>query len=828
MKKLALLLMLGLLCGLAVATSAEYALTSYKTAFEVISQTSRQMELSFTLPEYEVLEEIQGNAVYHKINLPGAGTLMQSGMPDLPVITTTIAIPHQGGVNIEVLSSEQSYLSQFNAYPLQQGQELESPKAFIKNEAFYSSTENYPSAALEYSDPVILRDFRLVTIQINPFSYNASTQELTVHQNIQLRVNYTNEPGINELAAPVSRISPSFDKIYSALIQNYDDYRDAMFANTPPRYLIIHGNTTDNTFLTALDSYVLWKRQKGADVTVANTSSGQAGSSTSSIQTYIRNQYNNPETRPDYVILIGDTAGSFTIPAFTNNSGGSDYPFTFMNTGDMLGDVFIGRISVENVTQFLVVLNKIYLYERDLDLDTASWLNHLLLVGDNAPSGISTMYISKYIKEMAQEVNPDATFTEAYGSEFSAFVNTINAAFNQGIGIYSYRGYIDFSPPSESSIFNGFKLPHAVTITCATGNYSGGTGETEQMLRYGSTAAPKGTVTAIGMSTSSTHTTFNNVLHGGIFDGIYAHGMRSMGEAMLHGKLYMYDIFGVSSPLNVEKFTHWCNLMGDPTMEVYTGIPNHFQMTTYPNIPLGLTLLDVAVTDGENLPVDGASVVLSLGDAILSRGYTDAEGNVVLILPATMTAGTAKLTVSKHNFKPLQSDIEIVDVDTLVPAAIIVDDDTVGASNGNGDGIATAGETLEIYFGLLNTGSTTISGITGTVTSDSPWISITQGNISYPDILGESSGNNLSPIVIEVAPNTPHDTLLRLHLNLSDNAGNDYVVSELVEVQAAMIEFVELNVVDGAEEVLDPGETANLSLSFINNGQADIINAYAR
>jgi hypothetical protein len=221
-------------------------------------------------------------------------------------------------------------------------------------------------------------------------------------------------------------------------------------------------------------------------------------------------------------------------------------------------------------------------------------------------------------------------------------------------------------------------------------------------------------------------------------------------------------------------------------------------------------------------------VVLSLGDTILSRGYTDAEGNVVLILPATMTAGTAKLTVSKHNFKPLMSDIEIVDVDTLVPAAIIVDDDTVGASDGNGDGIATAGESLEIYFGLLNTGSTTLSGVTGTVTSDSPWINILQGNISYPDILGESSGNNLSPIVIEVAPNTPHDTLLRLHLNLSDNAGNDYVVSELVEVQAAMIEFVELNVVDGAEEVLDPGETANLSLSFINNGQADIINAYAR
>jgi hypothetical protein len=104
-------------------------------------------------------------------------------------------------------------------------------------------------------------------------------------------------------------------------------------------------------------------------------------------------------------------------------------------------------------------------------------------------------------------------------------------------------------------------LPHAVIITCATGNYAGGTGETEALIRYGSTAAPKGSVTAIGMSTASTHTAFNNVLHGGIFDGIFTYGMRTLGEALLHGKLYMNQIYGVSTAYNVERFTHWCNLM---------------------------------------------------------------------------------------------------------------------------------------------------------------------------------------------------------------------------------------------------------------------------
>jgi hypothetical protein len=108
--------------------------------------------------------------------------------------------------------------------------------------------------------------------------------------------------------------------------------------------------------------------------------------------------------------------------------------------------------------------------------------------------------------------------------------------------------------PTESLV-NGYKLPHAIIITCSTGNYATGTGTTEAFIRLGTAAAPKGAVTAIGMSTSSTHTTFNNVLHGGIFGGIFQSHLRTIGEALLHGKLYMHQIFGCLPPTNVQKFT---------------------------------------------------------------------------------------------------------------------------------------------------------------------------------------------------------------------------------------------------------------------------------
>ena len=827
MKRLAMLMLVSLFCGLAFAAGVSNTLTSYRSAFEFQGQDPSGMNISFTLPSFQIKKELSNGQSFHRIELPDAGTLMQEGMPELPVITTTIAVPHQGSVFIEVQSAQHSIRSQYQAYPLQRDEGPNSPKAFAQNIDYYSSGGAFPATTVEYSEPMILRDFRIITIQVNPFSYNAATNELTVYDHMQLRVNFTSEPGANELPGPVQYISPSFDKLYSSAIQNYNDYREIMIANTPPRFLIIHGNSTDANFQTAMNNFVLWKRQKGADVDVFSTASGQAGSSSSSIQTFIRGRYNNHATRPDYVILVGDVTGSFAIPAFTY-SGDTDYPYTHMNTGDLLGDLFIGRISAENISQLQVMFEKIYVYERDINVATADWLDRMLLVGDNNPSGISCEYINKYIKEMALETNPDYTFTERYGPDFNSFVSSINAAINQGVGFYSFRGYIDYSPPAESALFNSYKLLHAINLTCGTNNYSSGTSEMEAFVRYGTVTAPKGAVTGIGMSTSSTMTTFNNVLHGGIFEGIFVHDMRTMGEALLRGRLYINDIFGVSSPENVKKFSHWCNLMGDPTMEVFTTIPGSFLVDTDDNIPLGITLLDVAVTDATGLAVEGASVVLSAGATILSRGYTDLEGNVILVLPEVMTAGAATITVSSHNFKPLQTVINVVDMPTLVPAAIIIDDDNQGASAGNSNGLVTAGEIVEVFFGLKNTGLETVSGISGTVSSTSPWITILQGEIDYPGIMGGGTGNNLTPIVIKVNPATPHQAMLRIYINLTDNGGFSYELSEFIPVEAAKINFVELTVLDYGDGILNPDESSNLGITFKNMGQAELENVYAR
>ena len=816
MRKLLLVFMLGLV-QLGFAATQEIGESALKRAFRVENKDTSGMQISFQLPEYKLSTAALGAASYQRIEMEGASFLSSTGMPELPFFSTSLAVPATGSVKVEVLSASQRVISGFMAYPVQEDFESDQPKGISVNSDYYHNGGDYPTAALQYGDPQIMRELRIVNIQVNPFIYNAVSQQLTIHDQISLRISFGGGQGINELGARPLQLSPSFASMYESLILNYDDYRGAMLANVPPRILIIYGNSTDTTYLTAINDFALWKRQKGAEVNLASTATGQAGNSTTSIKNYIQSQYDNLNTRPDFVILIGDVSGSFAIPAFTVSNGGGDYPYTHLAGNDGLGDCFIGRISAESTDQLSTILAKGYLLERNLNTSTASWLNRMLLVGDWNPSGISCMYINKYIKEISSEVNFHYSYTEIYGDAPSPA--SMNTALNQGMGVFNFRGYINMSgwSPSESSLYNGYMLPHSVIITCATGNYANGTGTTEAFIRLGTSANPKGAVTAIGMSTSSTHTTFNNVLTGGIFDGIYIQGMRTMGEAMLHGKLYMNQMFGVSSPSNATSFAHWCNLMGDPTLEVFVGIPSQYSIVAPANLPVGSTLLDVMVQNAGGSPVAGQCVTLSLGSQILARAYTDASGLASLIMPDELTVGTAVITVSGHNYKPLQQNIPIVS-GGLIPNALIIDDNNVGSSQGNSNGEADAGETLELSFALRNTSGGGIRNLAGTITCSSSYVSIANSAISYGDVSNGATASNLLPVVAAISAACPDGSNLRFALQLSSGSGTAYNISMHLMVANGRLEVVSQFVIDGQDSSLDPDETAGIRIGIKNNG----------
>ncbi|MBW6514735.1 MAG: immune inhibitor A, partial [Candidatus Syntrophosphaera sp.] len=814
MKKILALSVLALF-GIAALTAETL---STANLFRVERSDGSQVKLALTTPVPVITEKSVAGITVREVSLEGVPSTAANGMPELPVLSTMIAIPAQGSYTLNYTYSGVEYIA------------LDNPQIHVNDHdpgPGYSPDRLFPAEPVNGSDPAILRDFRVVQVNVYPYQYDLNTQQLRVYQNVQVTLDFNSEPGINELPA-YTNYSYAFTKLYEAQIANFADYRHLVMAPAHARVLLIYGHNTDSIFQTKLNELVAWKRQKGFDVNAVSTQT--AGYSNTAIKTYIQTQYNNENTRPDFIILLGDTGGSYTVPTWIENlsgyGGAGDYPYTQLSGNDTLGDVFIGRISAENISQLTTLLAKIYVYERDVNNspDFATWIDRMLLIGDPSSSGISTVYSNHYIKEMSLKINPNYSYIENYTG---GYATTMNTGINQGVSFFNYRGYIGMSGWSPSnSLNNGPRLPHSVILTCGTGSFDY-TSTSEEFIRQGTEAVPRGAITAIGMATSGTHTMFNNALSNGIFDGIFIYHMRTMGEALLNGRLYLWNVYGVSHTNQSNYFAHWCNLMGDPTIETWVGIPQNLNIQAPTTIPRGTSFVDVYVLADDQTPLQNVSVTLynSGAGTVFSKGFTDAQGMVTLFVPSYVNSDIL-ITASGHDYKPSQQYIALDQAGSLVYFEKMISDNGTSGSSGNADGFINAGETIALLLEVKNTTAATATGISAVLSSPDPHVTVIQAQSSYPDVTPEGTILNDQAFLfsIDYTIEPVHDT--RFVLDLTDSANTEYQIIFHLGSYNANLAVTNYSISAGGDGILDPGENGVLTLNVTNSSVFGAVDLY--
>lgn len=777
--------------------------------FQILRSSSDQMQLRFQLPEWKLETSSKGSLNSQKVSVADHPYLFIDETETLPIFSATIAVPYSGGVTMDIQNRNST---------VTKGVKLDfDPVLRTERTSGRHAGQLYPAQLAAISEPQILRDFRIVTVNVYPFIYDQDKGELIVNKTVDVILNFNDQPSVNEMPAPV-KISQNFEKIYRGLILNYDQMinRDTTYQN--PVMLVIYGNYTDATYLSIVNNFVAWKQQKGYKVTAVSTAT--TGTTAANIKTYIQNAYNTWTDKPEYLVLIGDDTGTIYVPTFNTYM---DYQYTWLAGGDNLGDMVIGRISVSTTEELNTYYQKMIYMDKDIDLATASWLERILLVSDTYHSGISTVYTNNFIHDVSYAANPDYTYNDLRFDSASPNVSGINSALMAGDAFYNYRGYIGMSgwPSYISSLANTYQLFHAVFITCNTGSWGGGTSTTESVVRKGTSVSLGGAMTAIGMATSSTHTPMNNCLNVGIFHGIYDLGMRGMGEPMLYGKLYLNAIYGVSNPTYVLNFSQYCNLIGDPTVNVYVGIPGTFNVTAPTSMPAGSSGFEVTVKDASNIAVEGASVTLKTSTGVMTYGFTDSRGKVYLSY-ANTTTGDLTLTVNKGDFKPTVNTVTLAAAGGIVFNTVTIDDNSTGSSVGNNNGVANAAETIEMTVNLRNTGSSS-AAVSGTVACTDPFITLTTTTANFGTIAAGATANNVSPIVFAIAGNCPDNHIAVFNLTISGGQ----VIPIPVTIRNGQLSITATTFVGSTGNIINPGETFPMTLTLNNSGGMDLSNLTA-
>jgi hypothetical protein len=648
--------------------------------------------------------------------------------------------------------------------------------------------------------PTVLEKYRLYPVIIHP-QFERNNEKITIGS-LKLKLNFL---GYKSIDIPLS-----IAQVYKNLILNYQ-----YDAGTKPRgLLIITPNSFYNTVLPLAD----WKEKKGWKVTVARLS--ETGTSAAAIKNYIANAYHNWNPAPEYVILIGDKD---SLPSFIVSSNPTDHPYTTIDGNDFLSDLMVGRLSVANVNELNTVIAKIINYEKNPYTTDTLWFKKALMVAGNYPDGQMTtpIPVKRWVRE--KFLNNGYQVDTVFYPPVSNGTTPITNAVNQGVTFINYRGGIaswsgwerpSFYNTDVIGLSNGWKLPVITSIVCLTGNFNAEPCFGESWLRAGNPSTPKGGIGFFGATPPTTHSRWNNCLDYGIYWGLLQDSIYYLGPMTYRGKMEVYLNFPleVSPDSGSEFYFNAYNLLGDPSLEVWTDVPRNFIVNHQTTIPVGTNSFSVQVLNSSSQPVKGAMVSLYKKNDTKEIGFTDINGLANFQI-TTSTADTLSVTVTKHNFKPYCGYAMVNNSGVYVGYY----SHTIADPGGNNNGEINPGETIQLTITLKNYGnSSTATNVSAKLTTVDPLITITDSIKNYGSISPGATANS-SSFVFNVSQNIKNGYTIKLNLTITSSQGNWNSVLWLI-AKAPEFEYRRSQILDG-NGVLEPGETSDLTITIKNIGE---------
>jgi hypothetical protein len=535
------------------------------------------------------------------------------------------------------------------------------------------------------------------------------------------------------------------------------------------KYLII----THDNFVNDIQPLAEWKHKKGMRTKVVTLS--QIGSSAAQIKSYIQTAYNTWPVPPEFLLLVGSPN---LLPW---GSGSSDNYYMEM-TGDLFNDILAGRLTVHNNTEAQTVVNKILLYERNPNITDSLWMiNACLIVREDYDTYDDSIYWSDayHARDLmrANEYNTIDTLSRAAGNNTNDVIQSVNngRAFVmfRGQGVGNWWSPFDVNPDLTA---NGDRLPIVLSITCSTIGTGSTPATAEKWLLTGTPTNPRGGAGYFATTTVLSGGAYlRSATAKGFFNGVFVDKKRTFGEACETGRRNVYNLYGSTS-----EYRGFATL-GDPEMNIWTGVPKPINVTHVPSLAATDDSLLVTVTL-YSTGVDSALVCIVLDTTVYEYGYTNIDGVIVFPL-SNLHPGQMDVTVTGRNLLPYEGLISIVDDNPYLNYA----NHTINDSLANNNGTPEGGETILLEVMLKNLGLAAASDVEANLRSNDPFVSIIDSAAYYGYIPSQDSAQNINPYVFAIAPTCPDSHDVDFEIFIADSADNTWLDGFSIRVFNTML-----------------------------------------
>ena len=766
----------------------------------VVSHDDNETVLQFVVGDLEVIPGENGEILYR---FPGEA----AGL--VPQLTRLVAIPADKNVRVEIIEQE------FELFD-------------------YPVDFEIPNEMVVVGLPAVMRDIRVAPVTVYPVRQDLKSGGAEILKSATIRLSYYGYSSVNNKRFTGST-SGAFDRLYRSQIINYESLdqsgdncgRGSYLIITPQYYLIT----------TAVEEFAVWKRQKGYNTVIHIIPSSNPNPNFSEIKNIIIEAYESFEPPLEYVLLVGDVdGGSYHMPSdyIVKPGGGendpTDHPYSLLEGDDYFSDIFVGRASVSILTEATNVFNKFRKYEAEPYMNETDWYRQAMCVGGNHSDGNFTpitpcqtvWWIADHLR-LAGYTQVDTICYWRNGDPTYPATDEIIGAINDGRTLAFYRGWSDqngweypvFRIEDIGGLDNDWMLPVMGSFVCNTGNFAypglpGCFGE--ELLRYAETPSnPGGVVAFVGPSDLHTNTNYNNAISSGFVQSVIEDDITMLGSALAAAKMHLYEGFPHQQGPNMldHFYFHVYNILGEPSLDIWTDIPEYIDVSHVSSLPVGVSHVEISVTHSGAPLTEAYATVVQEGE-LLAGDYTDSDGTVVLSF-APLSAGSATLTITKHNYHPYIAGITVASQEYVGYYADSLIAETVA------DNALNPGETATLQVTAKNFGNSTASSVTGTLSCDNQFVSVVSPSGNFGNIAsGATAAADFDIVVDEDAP--PVDDVT---FSLQTTGG--YLSKFDVPFSGFDLDFIGYTIQGGP---LQPGVESDLVVTIMNNSNFSLENLW--